>query len=40
MKTIFADYNAATESGHLCLDFKASQKDIATAHSSPATGPG
>jgi tetratricopeptide (TPR) repeat protein len=31
MKTIFADYNAATESGDLCLNFKSSQKDIAAA---------
>jgi hypothetical protein len=35
MKTIFADYNAPTESGDLCLSFKASQKDIATAQLRP-----
>jgi len=31
MKTIFADYNAATESGDLCLNFKLSQEGIATS---------
>ncbi|HKI16804.1 MAG TPA: tetratricopeptide repeat protein [Isosphaeraceae bacterium] len=35
MKTIFADYNAATESGYLCLGFKASQAEIAEAHLEP-----
>ncbi|MFI5459228.1 MAG: tetratricopeptide repeat protein [Isosphaerales bacterium] len=35
MKPIFADYNAATESGDLRLNFSASQKDIATAHLHP-----
>jgi tetratricopeptide (TPR) repeat protein len=35
MKTIFADYNAATESGHLRLTFDASQKAIANAHLHP-----
>jgi tetratricopeptide (TPR) repeat protein len=35
MKTIFADYNAATESGDLCLNFSASQKDIAVAQLRP-----
>ena len=35
MKTIFADYNAATESGDLCLNFKASQNAISAAHLRP-----
>lgn len=35
MKTIFADYNAETESGHLRLNFKASQQDIAKAQLRP-----
>ena len=35
MKTIFADYNAATESGDLRLNFSASQRDIATAQLHP-----
>ncbi len=35
MKTIFADYNAATESGHLRLNCKASQEDIAKAQLHP-----
>jgi hypothetical protein len=35
MNTVFADYNAATESGDLRLNFRASQKDIATAHLRP-----
>jgi hypothetical protein len=34
-KTVFADYNAATESGDLCLNFSASQTDIATAQLGP-----
>jgi hypothetical protein len=35
MKTVFADYNAMTESGHLRLGFRASQEDIAKAHLRP-----
>jgi len=35
LKTIFADYNAATESGDLCLNFSASQRDIATVQLHP-----
>jgi tetratricopeptide (TPR) repeat protein len=35
MKTIFADYNAATESGHLRLNCKASREDIAKARVHP-----
>jgi tetratricopeptide (TPR) repeat protein len=35
MMTIFADYNAMTESGHLRLSFKASQNDIANAQLRP-----
>ncbi len=35
MKTIFADYNAATESGHLRLNCKASREDIAKAQLHP-----
>jgi hypothetical protein len=35
MKTVFADYNAMTESGHLRLSFRASQEDIAKSHLRP-----
>jgi tetratricopeptide (TPR) repeat protein len=35
MKTVFADYNAMTESGHLRLGFRTSQADIAKAHLHP-----
>jgi tetratricopeptide (TPR) repeat protein len=35
MRTVFADYNAATEAGHLRLTFKASQEDIAKSQLRP-----
>ena len=35
MKTIFADYNAATESGHLRLTFDVSQVAIRNAKLHP-----
>ncbi len=35
MRTIFADYNAMTESEHLRLNFKTSQNDIAKARLRP-----
>jgi len=35
MKTIFADYNAITESGHLRLSFPASQDDMRAAGVQP-----
>ena len=35
MKTIIADYNAATESGHLRLNCIASQRDVAEAQLHP-----
>jgi tetratricopeptide (TPR) repeat protein len=35
MRTVFADYNAATEAGHLWLTFNASQNDIAKAQLPP-----
>jgi hypothetical protein len=35
MKTVFADYNAMTESGHLRLGFRASQEDVAKADLHP-----
>ena len=41
MKTIFADYNAATESGHLRLTFDVSQVAIKEREAStPAIGRG
>ncbi len=35
MKTIFADYNAITEAGHLCLTTRGSQEAIARAGARP-----
>jgi tetratricopeptide (TPR) repeat protein len=35
MKTVFADYNAMTEAGHVCLTTRGSQEDIARADLRP-----
>jgi hypothetical protein len=35
MKTIYADYNAATEAGHICLTTLGSQEDVARAGLEP-----
>jgi hypothetical protein len=35
MKTIYADYNAATEDGHVCLTTRGSQEDLERAGVGP-----